>query len=90
MSLVELRKSYALRAAALAIAAAAFAAPAMAATAVTTSNENLIPTTISPETVNVLNLLSPYLTLNSNSTGENTLQANLIMTLAHQQQQHRR
>ena len=69
MSLVKLRKSYALRAAALAIAAAAFAAPASAQN-VTASD------------VNMLNLLSPFLNLPNTAAGQNTLTANLANSIA--------
>jgi subtilase-type serine protease len=78
MSLVKLRNSYALRAAAMAIAAAAFAAPA-AATPPTVVD---VPTTITVPEVNVLNLLSPFLSLPSTSIGQQTLTANLASSIA--------
>ena len=71
MSLVKLRKSYALRAAAMAIAAAAFAAPAMAGS-----------TTVTADEANVLNLLSPFLNLNATAAGQQTLQLNLSQAAA--------
>ncbi len=71
MSLVQLRKYYACGAAAAAIAAAAFAAPAMAGS-----------TTLTVDEVNVLDLLSPFLSLNSTTIGQNTLSANLTQAIA--------
>ncbi len=71
MSIVKLRNSYALRAAALAFAAAAFAAPAAAQTANVTASD-----------VNMLNLLSPFLSLNYTTAGQKMLTDNLSNTIA--------
>jgi membrane-associated phospholipid phosphatase len=75
---VKLRKSYALRAAALAIAAASFAGSAGAQTVVDSST----PITISGADANVLNLLSPFLSLNSTAIGQATLAANLSQSIS--------
>jgi len=70
MSRVELRNSLALRGAAVAIAAA-LASPACAQVAnVTAAN------------VNAINLLAPFLSLNSTAIGQQTLQTNLSQAVA--------
>ncbi len=64
-----MRGDYILRAAVIAIAVAAFPEPSTA--------ETPPPPNISVETENVLNLLQPFLNLNSTAIGQQTLNANL-------------
>src|SRR5215475_2399510 len=71
MNLTELSRVYALRAGAAAVAVLVFSAQAQAQVANETG-----------QNVNLLNLLSPFLSLNATSTGQATLQTNLNQAVA--------
>jgi len=78
MSELSTRNGRTLWPAAMTAIAAALASPAYAQSATAP-----VPTAnVSPATVNVINLLSPFLTLNSTATGQQTLQTNLTQAVA--------